>query len=615
MCGILGAVSNSALNYDIRAGLSEIRYRGPDHTLILNEGNVTLGHNRLSIIDLDSRSNQPFQSHDNRFTIIYNGEIYNFREIRRLLITHGFTFRTQSDTEVIVASYQKWGLECLIKFHGMFAFALLDNVKKEIILARDRFGEKPLFYSLKHGDLIFSSELRVFKNLIQGLKMDFNSVLDFLHFGFIPAPKTIYEDVFKVLPGSFMRYSLEEKRITSAAQYYSLSFSGIHSRLNAQQKTEMFEGIGASVASEISIADVSLGAFLSGGVDSGGSVYFLKNANSTIQTFTAGFDHEEFDESGYASDAANHLGVGNINKRISEADFIKDYNSMIRHYAEPHNDFSFIPTYLICKEAAPYHKVMISGDGADELFCGYPRYHKLKLFSAAQKLRPLLSSVATLAKFLPHHSNVRRHLHFIGSNPVDFYLAIMSMNFQPHEILQIAGPLLLQHFKHYTPYELIDKLLKDCSHSSPLEKLRYLDIKLTLADDMLVKVDRASMANSMEVRPFYLHPLMADFALNLSIDDLVTLKQDKFFLKRFFSTRLPPQNVFRRKMGFVFPLKNLISGSLKPFFNDCINHLPAELINKKQINAILSMHLKGNRNFTPQLNSLMTLGLWIKSNG
>lgn len=615
MCGIIGIVSPSVDIDDVKTGLAGIRYRGPDHTQLMQDGNTILGHNRLSIIDLDARSHQPFQSADKRFAIVFNGEIYNFREIRKDLVTLGYKFRTESDTEVILASYAEWGTRCFIKFHGMFALAIYDNQRKEIILVRDRFGEKPLFYSLTGGTFAFCSELNPFRHLIKKLKTDTCSLIDFLHLGFIPAPRTIYQEVKKLLPGHFLKFSCVENKIVAMSQYFDLRFPEAFSNTSREKLKEMFQHTGEGVASEISVSDVSLGAFLSGGVDSAGSVYFLKSANQDLETFTAGFSHEEFDESGYASVTARHLDVKNINRSVHQDDFVSEYQTMVEHYGEPHNDFSFIPTHLICREAAKHHTVMISGDGADELFCGYPRYHKLRWYASAPGLAPLLKLGSPVFNLLPIHSNLRNQAQLVGLNEVDFYLTIMSKAFQPREIDLIAGPVLKEHLTHYSTRDVIRDQLKNCPDYGILQKLRYLDIKLTLADDMLVKVDRASMANSIEVRPFYLHPLIADFAFNLSVNDLVTFREDKYFLKMFFSDKLPRQNVFRKKMGFVFPLKELITGPLKPFFEDCIRHLPEELIDKKYISTILANHVKGGRNYTPQLNSLMNLGLWINRYG
>lgn len=611
MCGIIGVVSPSIGIDDVKAGLAEIRYRGPDHTQAMQDGDTILGHNRLSIIDLDARSHQPFQSTDKRLAIVFNGEIYNFREIRKDLAKRGHTFRTESDTEVILAAYAEWDTNCFTKFHGMFALALYDASKKEIVLARDRFGEKPLFYSLMGGTFAFCSELNPFRRLLKNLKIDTNSLIDFLHLGFIPAPKTVYEGIKKLLPGNYLKFSCTENKIVAISQYFDLRFPEAFGKTNRASLKEKFQDTGARVASEISVSDVSLGAFLSGGVDSAGSVYFLKGANQELETFTAGFIHDEFDESTYAAVTARHLDVKNVNKVIDEEDFVSEYQTMVEHYGEPHNDFSFIPTHLICREAAKHHTVMISGDGADELFCGYPRYHKLKWYASVPGLAPALRLGAPLFNLLPMHSNVRNQAQLAAYDEMDFYLTIMSKAFQPREIDLIAGPVLKEHLTHYTTREVIREQLKNCSDYGILQKLRYLDIKFTLADDMLVKVDRASMANSIEVRPFYLHPLIADFAFNLSVDDLVTFREDKYFLKMFFADKLPRQNVFRKKMGFVFPLRELVTGPLKPFFDDCIRHLPEELINKKYISTILANHTKGGRNYTAQLNSLMNLGFWI----
>lgn len=615
MCAILGVISPSVDEDVVRASLADLKYRGPDHTGVLHDGSITLGHNRLSIIDLDARSHQPFQSADKRFSVIFNGEVYNFRALRDELTGYGHKFTTSSDTEVVLASFRQWGTDCFVKFHGMFSLALYDHIEREIVLARDRFGEKPLFYFQEGDTFAFCSELGPLRRILRKTRVDLTSIVDFLHFGFVPAPKTIYEGVRKLQPGYYLKYSCEQNRTISISPYYELRFPQSYRGLNSDKLAEMFQATGDAVASEISIADVPLGAFLSGGVDSAGSVYFLRSATNQLSTFTAGFSHPEYDESAFAQETAQHLNVRNINTLIQEEDFSAEYQRMVKHYGEPNNDFSFIPTYLICKEAAKYHTVMISGDGADELFCGYPRYHKLKWYAANSRLRPLMRLGAHALSLLPEYSSLRYQTQIMTLDEIGMYLAIMSKSFQADEVSAIGGPAIRHELTHYSPREVISQYLSECRDYDVLNKLRYLDIKMTLADDMLVKVDRASMANSIEVRPFYLHPLIADFAFNLSIDDLVTLREDKYFLKQFFLDKLPKGNVRRPKRGFLFPLKEFISGSLRLFFDDCIQHLPDELINKDQISTILAYHSKRSRNYTAQLNSLMHLGYWFKTFG
>ncbi len=614
MCGFAGLISDEIDQIKFERNLRKIDYRGPDHTGIDTQNSWILGHNRLSILDLDARSHQPFYSEDKRYALIFNGEIYNYKELKERLLKEGYKFRTESDTEVLLYSYDKWKEKCFIEFHGMFAFALIDTKLQKLILARDRFGEKPLFYTAQQRDFSFASELKCVLDHAIRPALDLTSVIDYLHFGFIPAPKTIYQNVFKLRPGHFLSYSLTERRIVADQSFYEPSFN-IASKANHKEKQEEFREIGNKVATQISLSDVPIGAFLSGGVDSSGAVYFLNQLNTKIHTFTAGFKSKDFDESIYAKKIVDHLNLKNTTRIIDFGDFIDYYDKMLNHYDEPHNDFSFIPTYVICNEAVKHYKVMISGDGADEIFCGYPRYHKLKQFTIPRRVPGMSHAISSVSKLLPEHSDLRRQLYFANQNDVDFFFHTMSMNFLPEEVFLIGGQELMRKNGSYTSRNVVENYLSQIPKEAHfLQKQRYLDIKMTLADDMLVKTDRASMANSLEVRPFYLHPLITDFAFSLPIGELVTMKTDKWFLKKYFEGKLPHENLYRRKMGFTFPLKELIQGPLLDLFNQGIDSLPEELINLSHLKKILALQNKGDRNYTAQLHSLMNLGLWMKKN-
>ncbi len=615
MCGILGQVSDRINEEAFRQALFAIKYRGPDHTAVFQSDNVALGHNRLSILDLDPRSHQPFHLDGKLMCIVFNGEIYNYREIKNELTGLGHSFITESDTEVVLLSYKQWGVDCLKRFYGMFALCIFDRKEQKLLLARDRFGEKPLFYSnYSDTNFVFGSELKAIKNIMPGSpQIDYTSIIDYLHFGYVPCPKTIYEGVFKLPPGQYVEYSLTTRMLDEPKPFYRVSFAA-NAKLNLQEKIECYHELSVKAAKQISISDVSLGAFLSGGVDSSGAVAFLKKVHSNIHTFTAGFANSDFDESPYASQMAAHLRVKNVNRKIENGDFIESYQKMVAMYDEPHNDFSFIPTYLICREAAKFHTVMISGDGADEIFCGYPRYHKLAAFEKFKHLGVLNSGIATLARRLPKYSNLRRQAISLGRSTNDFLFYIMCLNFYPEEAPMVFGSELSKVANSYSSRSVIDHYLSEIDSDSLIQKQRYLDIKMTLGDDMLVKVDRASMANSLEVRPFYLHPLLTDFAFTLRPNELVTKGTDKFFLKKILEPSIPKSMLYRKKMGFTFPLKDEILTNLRPFFNECISFLPRTIINTDEVSNIFQMHQKGQRNFALQLNSLMFLGLWCRHN-
>ena len=378
MCGILGFIGDHVNENKFSEALLLIKYRGPDNTGIYIKNNIALGHNRLSIIDLDKRSNQPFTSSCGNYIIVFNGEIYNFKKLRVELEKKGYVFTTTSDTEVIINAYKEWKEDSFIKLHGMFSIGLYDVQENTLILARDRMGEKPLFYFNDGKKIIFSSEIKAIKHLTTNLTLNNEALVDYLHFGFVPCPKTIYKEVHKLEPGSFLKLDIVNFNVKEKKYYYTLDLWSNISNSSFRNKIEYFDEIMKQVSEKISISDVPYGAFLSGGVDSSGAVAYLKNINPGLQAFTIGFDDKKYDETNYASQVAKHLNVEHRTKQVKMDDVQEVYDKMVDLYDEPFNDYSFIPTYYVCRAAKEFGTVVISGDGADELFCGYNRYPKIQ---------------------------------------------------------------------------------------------------------------------------------------------------------------------------------------------------------------------------------------------
>ena len=615
MCGILGFVGDNIDENLFSQALSLINYRGPDNTGFYSKENIFLGHNRLSIIDLDVRSNQPFTSSCGRYIIIYNGEIYNYKEIKNELKSKGVAFRTSSDTEVILNSYITWREDCFLKLHGMFALAIYDISEQTIILARDRMGEKPLFYFNEKNEFVFSSEMKSIKCIKNDLTLDNEAMIDYLHFGYVPCPKSIWKEIRKLEPGSYLKYSINTRSIREKKYYYKVDLWSNISNLSVSQKSEQFKSILTKVSEEISVSDVPYGAFLSGGVDSSGAVAFLKQHNPDLRAFTIGFDDKQFDETPYAEKVAKHLNINHHVKKVNMGDVEQIYDKMVDLYDEPFNDFSFIPTYYVCKAAKEYGTVVISGDGADEVFCGYNRYTKIQQFNRIKKYTFLRKGISYAAKHLPLYSNARRQLIYLNSSENDLLYYILSMAFKDNELHDIAGPELNSMLGKYSSQSVVENYLKDIPNdTSFIQKMRYMDLKMTLPDDMLVKVDRASMYNSLEVRAFYLHPLITDFAYTLKENELANEKTSKYFLKKALESYLPHDILYRTKMGFTIPLKKWIFSELFELLNIALDNLPPGLFKREELNKIIEMQKKNKRDFILQIHSLMFLGRWLKKN-
>ncbi len=615
MCGLLGIVTYEDTKIEkgnfIKA-LDKISYRGPDHTGTFFNDNISLGHTRLAIVDLDARSNQPFFSDDRTITLLFNGEIYNYNEVRETLIRKGVAFHTQSDTEVVIKSYQCWGVNCLQKLKGMFAICLVDFNRQEMLIARDRMGEKPLFYCQAENKLIVASEIKAILPLLAKKPgIDRTAILDYLTYGFVPNPKTAYSNIRKVRPGEYIVFSIRDPQQKRKDFYYRIAEKIEFNRnYKFDGLKEEFFSIINSVSPQISNCDVPYGAFLSGGVDSSIACWALKGVDKNVCTYTIGFDNKNFDEREYASLVANHLGLQNIQKEVSFDDLENVYSTLVRVFDEPFNDHSFVPTYYVSKAAKQFNTVVISGDGADELFGGYRKYPKIvkleqwqSVFGFALKGAKLTSSL------LPNESDVKQQLYRLGIVGSELFSDLMALVFKKRELISILGQELKSELAHYNPYHIIDEYLSEIPNDySYLQKLRYLDLKLTLPDDMLVKVDRMSMYNSLEVRPLFLHPDIVDFALKLPDALISTADTSKVFLKKIMHNILPSEILYRPKMGFSMPFNKWVQKELNHQFVKITSAIPKEYIEQDKIQSIYDLHKKNKRDFSYQLHSIMALG-------
>lgn len=619
MCGFLGAITYDGSKIEkgsfVRA-LDKISYRGPDHTGTYLNDTISMGHKRLAIVDLDARSNQPFFSDDRTISLIFNGEIYNYKEIRETLLQKGISFHTQSDTEVVIKAYQCWGTNFLQKLKGMFAICLVDFNRQEMLLARDRMGEKPLFYCQAEGKLIVASEIKAILPLLTKTPdINHTAILDYLTYGFVPNPKTAYSSIQKVKPSEYIVFSTRDPKQKRSGFFYRIAdkieFNGNYT---FDSLKEEFFSLIKTVSPQISDCDVPYGAFLSGGVDSSIACWALKGVDKNVSTYTIGFENKNFDEREYASVVAKHLGLQNIQKEVSFDDLENVYAMLVKVFDEPFNDHSFVPTYYVSKEAKQFNTVVISGDGADELFGGYSKYPKIvKLSRWQSNLGLALKGAKLMSSFLPDQSDVKRQLYRLGVNGSALFSDLMAVNFKKRELSSILGSDLKYELTHYNPYQIVEDYLSEIpSDYSHLQKLRYLDLKLTLPDDMLVKVDRMSMFNSLEVRPLFLHSDIVDFALKLPDNLIATTGTSKVFLKKVMEGLLPYEILYRPKMGFDMPFNDWVQKELNSQFLRTSSALPNGYIKHDKIQGIYSLHKKNRRDFSNQLHSMMSLGAWME---
>ncbi len=606
MCSIFGYYSKKWQKAYIIEGtkraLEITKYRGPDFSdyLYFDKLNLALGHNRLSIIDLSPKANQPMGTEDKSLWIVFNGEIYNYLEIREDLINKGYRFFSKSDTEVILKAYKEYGYEFVKKFDGMFAFCLLDLQKRKLILARDIAGEKPLFYYFDGKNFIFSSELK--QILIQQIRpiFDFSKVNFYFALGYLPHDMSFFKNTYKLPPAHMMIFDFESNSL------HLQPFWEIPSFEKSMPEKELMESISEILKKSVKrrmISDVPLGAFLSGGIDSSLTVYFMKEAGAQkIKTFTVGFEGSSKNETEYAKIVANSLGTDHT-EIIIEPDFEKALEEIADTIDEPIYDSSLIPTYYLCKYVKHYVTVALSGDGGDELFAGYIHYLSSKLCSKLSQYMPcfLRKIFYFMGSFLPEGYFGKNTLMGIGEGNYGCYTN-QTQIFKEGERKKLI-PYLNEH---ETPLRL-KKALMEKYRGDFINKMSYADYHINL-QQILVKVDRASMMNSLEVRTPFLNKDLIELSFrNISGDLKLKENKTKYMLKKLAKSKFPPNFPVDRKQGFDIPKDFLVKTNLMAKLKE-LPHV--NFLNEKYITNLLVLQQKGKGNLWNKLFAIYFFKRW-----
>jgi asparagine synthase (glutamine-hydrolysing) len=616
MCGIVGVLSHRPIPPGVVAAMRDrLVHRGPDaHGLWrAGDGRVALGFRRLAIVDLGSEANQPFHSQDGRYTIVFNGEIYNFKALRQTLEGDGIAFRTSSDTEVLVESFRRWGEGCLERLSGMFALAVWDSVDRRLFCARDRAGEKPFYYAEIDGDFLFASELKALTEWPSfRRRIHQPAVVDFLTFGFVPDPKTIWEDCRKLPPGHAMWVDFDGDRPRARAPraYWDLQFDPDPSVDDWGPR--ILETLEAATR-EMSYADVPVGAFLSGGVDSSAVVAALSRSGCAVNSFTIGFDAADYDERPFARAVADLYGTNHHERVVVPDDVESAAARLVWHFDEPFNDYSYLPTYYVCRTARETITVALSGDGGDELFAGYRKYRRFRLRDdLAPLLRPSVRRGLRLATgALPAASSLRRRVTTHTLDAVDLFTDSLTLGFDAAALRRSARGDLAACLRDYSPTDVVRSLLRYAPPEEVgfLNAMRYLDFKLTLAGDILVKVDRASMAVSLEVRPVFLHRDVLAVAARIPPSRLATAREAKTLLKQAVRPWLPPAITDRPKMGFAMPLTNWI-GRLAPLLQSSTTSTVDGWLDRDLLPGLIDAHTSRAANHAALIHSVAFLQQW-----
>lgn len=554
MCGIVG-ISQSTEEIDVSVlnrMIATIQHRGPDDSgcQLLNRNRVGLGHCRLSIIDLSARGHQPMANEDGSLWVTYNGEIYNFADIRTKLSALGHAFRSGTDTEVILHAYEEWGVSCLEQFRGMFAFGLWDDTKQELILVRDRLGIKPLFYYWDEEKLIFASELKaILKHHDLDLSIDPTAFLDFLSSGnFIPAPKTPYRHIKKLLPGHYLKYNNGKIAIQS---YWQLNFSPRD--IDPSEAIQAFREVLDDAIKLHLVSDVPLGVLLSGGLDSSTIVAEIARlSQQQLNTFSLGFDVIEHSELDRARIVANHFHTAHNERVMQGAEAFDLLDHIVDLYDEPFAASSALPTYLVSQLAASQVKVALSGDGGDEAFAGYKWYDRWLSWSSRSVI-PCYHFVLKSAITLISPGAAALKLATRSNTNALQQIALLRGGFHPLLKKALLAPTLADQLDAYDDMWYLRRFWRP--DLPPISRLQFLDLNTYLPDIMLTKVDRASMAESIEIRVPFLDHRLIEFAGRLPASLLYgnTRNDKKWLVKQAMADRLPQATIHGAKKGFSIP--------------------------------------------------------------
>jgi len=573
MCGIAGIFHlETAKPVDparVQRMIDVMPHRGPDGSGVWTAPGVGLGHRRLSIIDLSTGA-QPMMTQDEGLVVTYNGEIYNFTEIRAELQAKGHVFRTHSDTEVILHAYRQWGEDCLKRFNGMFAFALYDKATQSLWLVRDRLGVKPLYYaSLSDGSLIFGSELKVLlAHPLLRREPDLTAIEDYMHYGYVPDDACFVAGVRKLGAGETLR-AVRGQPLPQPTRYWDISFADRNHAKPEQLQEELLHLMRDAVRMRM-VADVPLGAFLSGGVDSSSVVALMAEASPhAVKTCTIGFDVQSLDETNYADHVARRFATDH-RTRIVSADDYGLIDTLAAHFDEPFADASALPTYRVSQLAREEVTVALSGDGADEAFAGYRRHRfqlqeeRLRRLIPAGVRRTLFGTLGRVypkADWAPRFLRAKSTLQELAMSGAEAYAA--SVGVTPYATRQrLYTASFKQALQGHRAEDRYIRAMDNAPARAPLDRAQYADIKIWLPGDILTKTDRMSMAASLEAREPLLDYRLMEFAGRLPVSQRIHGASGKYLMKRTMEPYLPNEILYRQKMGFVTPISAWFRGPL-----------------------------------------------------
>lgn len=619
MCGICGVLNLNGLPVDsslIERMSSVLSHRGPDDAGIYIKNEVGLGHRRLSIIDL-ALGHQPMSNENEKIWLVFNGEIYNFQALREMLVKKGHSFKTHSDSEVIIHLYEEDGIDCLKGLRGMFAFAIWDDERKRLFLARDRLGKKPLVFSRNKNSFLFASEIKSIledKNISR--EIDPIAIHHYLSYGYVPSPLTIFKGIKKLPPGSFLVIENGKEKIE---RYWMPVYQPKLKIKEADAISGILERLKEAVRLRL-ISDVPLGAFLSGGIDSSAVVAMMASLmEMPVKTFSIGFEEEDFSELKFARIVSKQFQTEHY-EFIVKPDAIDILPKLAWFYNEPYADSSAIPTYYLSQMARKYVTVALNGDGGDELFAGYDRYYAFKLSLFYDKMPKFMKDIIfNIAKTLPEGTKrqdilrrIKRFLTAISLEPRRRYGRWMTM-FNNDEKERLYSEEMKEITRGVDSIDLLLSLYNIAPTDNLLEATAFTDLLMYLPEDLLVKVDIASMAHGLEARSPFLDIELLKFVSLLPWDMKLHGGKSKYIIKKALSNILPKEILTRRKMGFGVPIAKWLRCELKDYIYQVLLDDRAKrrgYFNMDEVSRLLKEHTSGKANYAYPLWTLLFLEVW-----
>lgn len=621
MCGIAGVVGSRRDDHidvaTVHTMCNAIIHRGPDDEGIFIKDGVGLGMRRLSIIDLVG-GHQPVFNEDRSVWIVFNGEIYNFPDLRAELESRNHRFYTHSDTEVIVHLYEEMGSDCVQKLRGMFGLALYDERNRRLLLARDRLGKKPLHYAVQGDRLYFGSEIKAILAVAPELaQVNYDGLLQYMYFGYVPDPITAFTPIQKLPPGHLLEFERGEVKVRP---YWDLPAYGTHPPKSEEEYLEELEHRLAEAVRIRLISDVPLGALLSGGVDSSTVVALMARASSgPVKTFSIGFKHSDFDESKYAQIVAERFGTEHHNL-ILEPNVVETVDQLSRSMEEPFGDSSMLPTYYVSKMARQHVTVALSGDGGDELFAGYDRYAVHARRQAFQKI-PAWARRLYREQLFPHIPGNLRGRKFSYNVSLPWKEGYVDgLAFVP--AFEREMPLLSKEFRALLqagddPQNVLLNYFAKAPNADPISQMLYVDVKTYMVADILTKVDRMSMATSLEVRAPILDHIFVEWVTGLPVEWKLRGREQKYILRKLAErVGVPREALYRQKQGFTMPLVHWIRHELKDLIMTVLlepRTLQRGYFDQRGIRRLLDEHFSGKRLHTGRIWRLLMFELWHRN--